>query len=159
MKINMQEPTILMPTFGRVAFDSGYILLVIFIYAGIIAIYYLISCIGLRKVFIKAGRTGWMAFVPVINYYHILKIGGNSGWLALTIPIPLINILVAIWAVYKLGKAFGKDILFTLGMIAFPVAFLPILGFGKSEYVGFKNMTDDVPMPVPTPKPKPFEEI
>ena len=154
MKINMQEPAILIPTFGQGELDSNYILWILLIYAGMVAIYYLISCIGLRKVFIKAGRTGWKAFVPGLNYYHILKIGGISGWLALTIPIPVVNMLVAFWAVYKLGKAFGKDMLFILGMIAFPVAFLPILGFGKSEYVGVgKIPSDSVPMPMPKPKP------
>ena len=36
----------------------------------------------------------------------------------------------------RLAKQFGKGPGFTLGLILFPLVFLPVLGFGKSEYLG-----------------------
>jgi hypothetical protein len=55
-------------------------------------------------------------------------------------------ILVSVVMVYDLARSFGKGMAFTLGLIALPVVFWPILGFGDAEYrgpVAHPNMVDN----------------
>lgn len=89
------------------------------------------------KIFEKAGKEGWLAIIPIVNTYITLKIVGKPGWwLILMIFVPFVNIILAIWMINLLSKSFGKDELFTIGLIFFGIIFYPILGFGNSKYLG-----------------------
>lgn len=89
------------------------------------------------KMYEKAGQPGWAVLIPFYNVYILLKIVGKPGWwLLLIIFVPLLNVILAIWMTNLLSKSFGKDVLFTLGLIFLGIIFYPILGFGDARYLG-----------------------
>jgi hypothetical protein len=92
--------------------------------------------IAMWKVFEKAGQPGWAAIIPIYNIYIMTKIGGKPGIWTLLMFIPFINLIFAIWLYNMVSKSFGKDEGFTVGLVLFGIIFWPILGFGKSKYIG-----------------------
>ena len=95
-----------------------------------------IQIVALWYVFTKAGKPGWACIIPVYDYLVGLKIIGKPWWWLLFLLIPLVNIVFLILGLNLLSKSFGKKADFTIGLILLPWIFLPILGFGKSEYQG-----------------------
>lgn len=132
----------------------------ILIVVGIIYII-LLPFIAAWKLFKKAGIPGWKALIPVYNIYLMFKITGMPiiciiPYLAYTIigyiytdyskiPKNFLIIFIVLTIIYyvidiikqiKLGKVFGKGILFILGLIFLSPIFEIILGMGKSKYQG-----------------------
>ena len=91
---------------------------------------------GIWKVFVKAGKPGWAAIVPVYNMMVMGEIAGKSSTYGLLCLIPFAGIIFAIIIIAGVGKAFGKDGGFIAGLILLAPVFFPILGFGKSQYLG-----------------------
>ena len=98
---------------------------------------------ALWKVFVKAGQPGWAAIIPIYNLYILLKIIGRPGWWILLfllgiipfvgwIAVLVIGIIIAI----DLAKSFAKSSGFAVGLFLLNFIFIPILGFGESQYVG-----------------------
>lgn len=88
------------------------------------------------KLFIKAGKPGWASIVPFYNSYVLCEIVFGQGLLFLLSFVPFVASVFGIICNYQLGKAFGKDVGFALGLIFFPIIFMPILAFGDSRYIG-----------------------
>ena len=103
-----------------------------------------IVCIGLAvfeiaaiwKMFVKAGKPGWAAIVPIYNGIVILQIAGRPVWWFLLYFIPLVNIIIAIIVMIDFAKSFGQSVGFALGLIFLPIIFFPILAWGDAEYLG-----------------------
>lgn len=98
----------------------------------------LLSCISMMIsnwiIYIKVGRKGWEAIIPIYNIFIYLKIIQKPAWWFLLFCIPLANIVFGIIAINELSKRFGKDASFTIGLLFLAAIFLPILAFGKSKY-------------------------
>jgi uncharacterized protein DUF5684 len=86
------------------------------------------------RVFIKAGKPGWAAIVPVYNLIVLLQVAGKPVWWVLLLFIPLVNIIVFIVMYAGVARNFGKGIGFTLGLIFLAFIFFPILAWGSAEY-------------------------
>lgn len=86
------------------------------------------------KIYKKAGQPGWACIVPIFNFYILLKIVGKPSWWLILLLIPIANFVIAIWTTNLLAKRFGKDEVFTVGLILLPIIFYPILGFGNAIY-------------------------
>jgi Family of unknown function (DUF5684) len=113
-------------------------------------IFYVLACLGLYGVFVKARQPGWAAFVPFYNTYILLLITGRPAWwLAIfiggfvlsIIPILgfLIDIVVIVFAVMlmsSLSKSFGKGTPFTVGLVLLNIVFTWILWLGPATYLG-----------------------
>lgn len=111
--------------------------------------------VAMWKTFQKAGKPGWASIVPIYNTIVMLQIGGLSPWFVLLMLIPYVNIVMGIVATIYFGKAFGKRGLFQLGLIFLPFIFVPILGFGKAQYVYVSAPAGgDVPPPPQPPQPQ-----
>lgn len=118
---------------------------------GIIAIIIIallvLQIIGMWKVFQKAGEKGWKAIIPFYNMAILYKISGMSPYLVfvyLGLLIPFVNIIaiaaigvMLLYQVINLSKAFNKSTGFTVAIILVPFVAYLMLGFGKSEYIGF----------------------
>ncbi|MBC8869987.1 MAG: signal peptidase I [Planctomycetes bacterium] len=91
---------------------------------------------ALWKVFSKAGKPGWAAIVPIYNCIVLLEICGRPIWWIILLLIPCVNIVILLLINIDLAKSFGKDVGFGIGLWLLGIIFLPILGFGKSQYVG-----------------------
>jgi hypothetical protein len=100
--------------------------------AWLIAVVIIIA--AMWNVFIKAGRPGWAAIVPIYNLIVLLQVAGKPGWWILLLLIPLVNIVVFILMYAGVARNFGKGVGFTLGLIFLAFIFFPILAWGSAEY-------------------------
>lgn len=97
---------------------------------------YIITIIGLWKVFTKAGMPGWLSIIPIVNLFMIAKIATGNALIGIGYFIPIVNIIVPFYVNYQLAKAYGKGIGFFLGLVFLPPIFTIILGFDDSQYIG-----------------------
>ena len=102
---------------------------------GVFAILFVIA--GWWKMFDKAAQPGWMALIPILNVYILLKIAGRPGWWLILYLIPIVQIVVNILVAIDLGKAFNKDTLYSLVLLFLfaPIGYI-ILGFSDAVYQG-----------------------
>lgn len=97
----------------------------------------IINLIGLSKIFEKAGFPGWSAFIPIYNIFILIKILDIPMPFIFFYFIPLINIMAYAYTCYKLSQCFNKNSgLYVIGIFIFPFVFIPVLGFGKSQFTG-----------------------
>jgi hypothetical protein len=59
-------------------------------------IIWLISVIGMWKIYEKAGKPGWAAIVPIYNIIVLLEIIGKPVWWLLLFLVPCVNIIFAV---------------------------------------------------------------
>lgn len=111
---------------------AGVSLLIIFLYAAIVVIY----VAGMWKVFEKAGQKGWMAIIPFLNWYVLIKIAGREGWWLILLFIPCVNFVVLAIISLDVAKVFGKSQAYGIGLWLLGVIFYPMLGFSDSRYEG-----------------------
>ncbi|XVG96190.1 DUF5684 domain-containing protein [Eubacteriales bacterium KG127] len=97
---------------------------------------YIVTVIGLWKVFTKAGIPGWLSLIPIVNLFMIVKIATGNALIAIGYFIPIVNIIVPFYVNYQLAKAYGKGIGFFLGLTFLAPIFIIILGFDDSQYIG-----------------------
>ncbi len=96
------------------------------------------------KIFVKAGREGWISIIPFYNTWTLAEIVGKPGWwglLPLLMVIPIINFIawipvmvVFVLIAIELAKVFGKDSVFAILLILLPVVGFPILAFSDAKY-------------------------
>lgn len=111
---------------------------------------------GLAKTFEKAGFEGWIAFIPVYNQFIKYQIifGKQKGWLFLLrylIIFPILfpaHIIISIYTIHCLSKAYGKNFMFTIGFIFLPFIFIFFLpkysGYlGPQPFFGWDPFDDD----------------
>jgi len=91
---------------------------------------------GLWKVFVKAGKPGWAAIVPIYNIIVWLEIVGKPLWWIVLLFIPLVNIVVLIILSIALAEKFGKSAAYGIGIALLGFIFIPMLGFGDARYQG-----------------------
>lgn len=88
------------------------------------------------KIYTKAGQPGWASIVPIYNLYVLTQVVGRPAWWVVLFFIPFVNFIAAIILYIDLAKSFGKGAGFGLGLVFLGFIFMPILGFGSSQYVG-----------------------
>ncbi len=101
---------------------------------------WLVSVVGLWKIFEKAGKPGWGAFIPIYNMILWLEIVRRPGWwIILIVIVPFANIICAIIVIFELAKSFGKGVGYGFGLLLLPLIFFPMLGFSDAEYTPIKR--------------------
>jgi len=98
----------------------------------ILIVFYIIP---LWKIFRKAGKSGWFSVIPVYNIIILLQITGRPLWWVIWFFIPLVNIIFYFVLCFDIAKSFGKSTNFGIGLALLSIIFLPILGYGKSQYI------------------------
>ncbi len=126
------------------------------IFSGIWLLFWLVfavfAVVGMWKVFVKAGKPGWAAIVPIYNTIVLLEVIGRPIWWFLLLFIPFVNIIVSVVVALDLAKAFGKDAVFGIvGLWLFSIVGILILGFGDAKYVGAKPTPLGASTGAPTP--------
>lgn len=110
-----------------------------------------LSFVANWKIFVKAGRPGWMGLIPLYNLYILLKIADKSGWLLILflIPISLVQLIAVMLLGFGIGKAFGKGTAYTVFLlILIPIGYL-FIAFDKSKYIGNPNKSKEVESHLP----------
>lgn len=86
------------------------------------------------KVYVKAGKPGWAAIIPIYNVLVQLEIVGRPWWYLLLLFVPVVNIVIGIMILFDLAKVFGKGTGFGFGLLFLSFIFIPILAFGDAKY-------------------------
>jgi hypothetical protein len=86
------------------------------------------------KIFVKAGKPGWAAIIPIYNIIVLLEIIEKPIWWIVLFFLPFANVVAAVLIDIELAKKFGKDALFGIGLLLLPIVFFPILAFGSARY-------------------------
>ncbi|KAF0811860.1 hypothetical protein IGB42_03670 [Andreprevotia sp. IGB-42] len=89
---------------------------------------------GVWKTFVKAGKPGWAAIIPIYNIIVLLEIVKKPLWWIILTFIPLVNIVVVFLISIELARKFGKGTGFGIGLALLGFVFYPILGFGDATY-------------------------
>lgn len=98
--------------------------------------FFLLQVVGMWKVFEKAGQKGWMAIIPILNIYVLIRIAGKEViWLILFL-IPCVSIVAQIIVSMEIAKKFGKSQGYGLGLAFLGIIFWPMLGFSDAQYQG-----------------------
>lgn len=100
----------------------------------IVAIVFYVLC--LWKIFVKAGKPGWAAIIPIYNILVELEVVGRPWYWLLLMLIPVVNIVLGIIIIFRLAKVFGHSIGFGFGLLFLAFIFIPILAFDSSRYLG-----------------------
>ena len=123
-------------------------IIVLLLFAVVAAI---VTLVGQWKMFKKAGKEGYIALIPVYSSIVEMQMAGlplyfwfiNYGTIIFSL-IPFIGGFIGMIFAYvflfikniNLAKSFGKGAGFGVLMVFFPYVVYPILGFGKTEYIG-----------------------
>lgn len=91
---------------------------------------------GSIQMFRKAGVPGIFAVIPFVNSWQLMKMTWGKGWYMFLLFIPIVNFLIWIITCGKLAAAFGKGMLFSVGLFFLPPFFVGFLGWGEAEYLG-----------------------
>ncbi len=99
----------------------------------IIVVYIMI--ISVWRLFEKAGKPGWGSIVPIYNAVLTTQIAKRPEVWVVLLFIPFVNIVIAIMLANGVSKAFGKDEVFTVGLVLLPFIFYPMIGFGDAYWI------------------------
>lgn len=72
--------------------------------------------------------------MPVSSLSLLCKVAGKSGWWTILPVIPFVNLVFSVLVWHGVPKAFGHGDGLTVGLVLLGVIFVPILGFGQSQY-------------------------
>ncbi|WP_445735981.1 signal peptidase I [Mariniflexile sp.] len=91
-----------------------------------ILIVQVIHGLGTWKLYIKAGRQAWEAFVPVYNGIILMKIINRPWWWVILLFLPIVNLIMlpVVWV--ETARSFGKNSNFD--------TFLAVVTFGFYNY-------------------------
>ena len=94
----------------------------------------LLAIAGMWKVFVKAGKPGWAAIIPIYNFVVLCEIAGKPAWWVVLMFIPVVNFIILIILSIAIAKKFGKGAGYGLGLAFLSPIFYPMLGFGDAQY-------------------------
>jgi len=119
--------------YGVIAAGIGSVIGIIFLYLFYFALLaFIIYCMW--KIFVKAGKPGWAALVPVYNILIELEITRLPWWFVFLMFITPANLVIAIFILFSMAKVFGKSTAFGFGLLFLSFIFIPILAFGDAKY-------------------------
>lgn len=124
-------------TNGNMASLSVALFLMFFLYFAILIAAYVFIAVCTGKIFKKAGVPFWQAWVPFLNGWRMLELGGQQGFWAVLAIIPVVNIVSIIFmfiAMYHIGKKLDKGDAFILLAILLPIVWYPWLAFDHSTW-------------------------
>jgi hypothetical protein len=107
--------------------------------AGILIFYSVILVLmiaAMWKIFVKAGKPGWAAIIPIYNFIVLLEIVGKPIWWIVLLIIPFVNFIILIIITHRLSISFGQGVGTTILLIILPFIGYPMLGFGSASYSG-----------------------
>lgn len=108
------------------------------VYAVISVALSVLMIISMWKIFVKAGREGWISLIPFYNLWTLFEIGGQKGayifFMFIPCAGPIIYLVFEIKAYLEIAKRFGKDTSFGVLSIFFPYVTFPILAFSDAKY-------------------------
>ncbi|GGD03072.1 signal peptidase I [Hyunsoonleella pacifica] len=69
----------------------------------------IIHGLGTWKLYIKAGRQAWEAFVPIYNGVVLMKIINRPWWWVILLFLPIVNLIMLMVVWVETARSFGKN--------------------------------------------------
>ena len=69
----------------------------------------IIHGLGTWKLYVKAGRKAWEAFVPIYNAVVLMKIINRSVWWTILLFLPIVNLIMFLVVWVETARSFGKN--------------------------------------------------
>jgi hypothetical protein len=86
------------------------------------------------KLFVKMGKPGWNAIVPIYNYYVLTQALNKPILWFILMLVPGVNSIVGLILMWELIKCFGKGAGFFVATLFFGVVTIPMLAFGSATF-------------------------
>lgn len=134
---------------------AGVGIVLMLIYLFFVTIFMVIMIVSMWKIFVKAGKEGWAAIIPIYNTIVELEIIGKPIWWIVLMFIPVANFVVFIIISLELAKVFGKSAGFGILLAFFPFIGYPMLAFGDAKYQGVSGGGPAPQAPIQTPPTPP----
>ncbi|TPW73761.1 DUF5684 domain-containing protein [Schumannella sp. 10F1B-5-1] len=103
----------------------------------IIVALWIVTAIAMMGFFRKVGVEPWKAWIPILNQWTFLEVGGHSGALALLSLVPFGSYVVLVFqaiGMHRTGIAFGKDVGFLVLGIFLPFVWMFLLARQQEVY-------------------------
>lgn len=131
---------------------------VFIVYMGFIACISLVSFIYMGLVFSTIAKklneeNRWMAWVPVVSTFYMVKLAGMNPWLGLLLCLPGVNLVVAIIVLMKIAERRGFESWLGLLMLVPVVNFFLPAYLAWAEPKGKSAMTESKPDEPKAPTP------
>ncbi len=94
----------------------------------------IIHGLGTWKLYVKAGRQAWEAFVPVYNGVILMKIINRPWWWVILLFLPIVNLIMLMVVWVETARSFGKN--------TYTDTFLAVVSLGFYNY--YLNYVADV---------------
>lgn len=83
----------------------------------------------------KAGQPAWVALIPVVAAFFIVRAAGLSAWWTLLYLVPIVNIVFAVIVALRLGRAFDHGALFSIFLLwLFPLVGYFIVSYSRDTH-------------------------
>ena len=89
-------------------------------------VFYVLFAIPLMKIGNKKGKTGWFAWVPILNVILMLQIAEKPLYWFVLMLLPLLNIVIIILLYINFFKAIDQSPTWTLALLFPPVLLIPL---------------------------------
>ena len=101
------------------------------IFASVTLLFSVLISLTCNNIFKVMGKNKIQGYIPVYNLFNLLDIVNISRLNFLLLIFPISNILIIYIILYRLSIIFHTNKLFTIGLLLFPVIFLPMLNFSN----------------------------
>ncbi|WP_198666764.1 signal peptidase I [Taibaiella helva] len=99
-----------------------------------IFIAFVLPVIGLYKMFQKAGIPAWLALIPVLNTWHMLRLTRRPKWWIAAQLIPFLGYIFTIGIFLEFVRCFGKTKFYQQALTAVaPFAYFLYIGFNRKD--------------------------
>lgn len=96
---------------------------------------YVVIVVALWRVFSKAGYPGWLAIIPIVNVFTLVKVAGFSAWFGLLYIVPIVGFVFHLIVSLRVGRAFGHGAVFSVFFLwIFYIIGFFVVGFGSDTY-------------------------
>lgn len=99
------------------------------VFASVTLLFSVLVSLTCNNIFKVMGKNKIQGYIPVYNLLNLLDIVNLSRLNFLLLIFPISNILIIYIILYRLSIIFHTNKLFTIGLLLFPVIFLPMLNF------------------------------
>ncbi len=102
----------------------------------------LLIAISGTNIFKAAEKESKYSLIPFYNLLIILDIVKLKRYVYVLYMLPVVNVLIIFYILYRISIMFNTNSIFALGLIVLPVIFLPILNYSKLK--GINNGNDKI---------------
>jgi len=113
-------------------------LIIVLVFVLFLLLISLLTVISKWIIYKRAGFPGWACLVPFYSNYILVRVAGLSGWFFLLTLIPQVGPYAIFIFQLFLANAFGKRLLFGIGLNFLPFVFYPILWLSGAKYLSPK---------------------